>query len=172
MPITATPIERIAMNVVGPLPGSRAGKKYILTICDYTTRYPEVIALPSIETSRIANELVNLFARVGMPAEILTDQGTDFSMAQKSTFSELCRLAHLILVMPATNAVSECSFSAMRRLKTYLCSTMCQGRLNHVTLLNMNHEKVDQLDIDVIADEFVQGDEHHLRQFGKFTANT
>ncbi len=84
---------------------------------------------------------------------------------QKSIFSEVCRLAHLILVMPATNAVSERSFSAMRRLKTYLCSTMCQGRLNHVMLINMNHENVDQLDIDVIADEFVQGNEHRLRWF-------
>ena len=54
------------------------------------------------------------------------------SQAQKSFFSEVCRLAHLILVMPATNAVSERSFSAMRRLKTYLRSTMCQSRLNHV----------------------------------------
>ncbi len=62
--------------------------------------------------------------------------------------SEVCRLAHLILVMPSTNAVSERSFSSMKRLKTYFRSTMHQDRLNHVMLLNMNHEKVDQLDIE------------------------
>ena len=95
------------------------------------------------------------------------------SLAQKSFFSEVCHLANLILVMPATNAVSERSFSAIRRLKTYLRSTMCQSRLNHVMLLSINREKVDQLDIDVIADQFVVGirSEHRLRQFGKFTAN-
>ena len=93
------------------------------------------------------------------------------SQAQKSFFSEVCRLAHLILVMPATNAVSERSFSAMRRLKTYLRSTMCQSRLNHVMLLSINREKVDKLDIDIIADQFVEGSEHRLRQFGKFTTN-
>ena len=49
-----------------------------------------------------------------------------------------------------------------------LRSTMCQSRLNHVMLLSINREKVDQLDIDVIADRFVQGSEHRLRQFGKF----
>ena len=89
-------------------------------------------------------------------------------------FSEVCRLAHLILVMPATNAVSEHSFSAKRRLKTYLRSTMCQSKLNHMMILNINREKVDQLDIDVIhvADEFVQGNEHRFRQFVKFTGNT
>jgi hypothetical protein len=66
--------------------------------------------------------------------------------------------------MPASNAASERSFSAMRRLKTYLCSTMRQSRLNHVMLLNINREKVDYLDLDDIADQFVQGSEHHLRQ--------
>ena len=59
----------------------------------------------------------------------------------------------------------------MRRLKTYLRSTMSQSRLNHVMLLSINREEVDKLDIDVIADEFVQGCEHRLRQFGKFTNN-
>ena len=63
-------------------------------------------------------------------------------------------LAHLIIVMPAANAVSERSFSAMRCLKTYLRSRMSQSRLNHL-LLNINREKADQLDIDSIADEFV-----------------
>ena len=40
------------------------------------------------------------------------------SQLQKSFFCEVCRLAKLILVMPATNAVSKRSFSAMRHLKT------------------------------------------------------
>jgi len=70
--------------------------------------------------------------------------------------------------MPATNAASERSFSAMRRLKTYLRSTMCQNRLNHIMLLNVNKEKIDHLDTNTIANEFVCGSEHHLRFFGKF----
>ena len=66
------------MDEVGPLPKSKSGNKDILTICDYATRYPEAIALPSIEASRIAKELVKLFTSVGTPEEILTDQGTNF----------------------------------------------------------------------------------------------
>ena len=93
----------------------------------------------------------------------------DLSLPQKSFFSEVCLLARLIIVMPASNAVSERSFSAMRRLKTYLRCTMRQSRLNHLLLLNLNQEKVDQLDIDAIGDEFIRGSEHRLRQFGKFT---
>ena len=81
MPLIDVPFQRIAMDVVGPLPRSRSGNKYILTICDYSTRYPEAIALPSIEASRIAKELVSLFSRVGIPEEILTDQGSNFMSA-------------------------------------------------------------------------------------------
>ena len=58
--------------------------------------------------------------------------------------------------MPSTNAVSERSFSAMRRLKTYLRSTMRQIRLNHVLLLNMHKERLDSLDLDIIANDFVR----------------
>ena len=78
MPLIDHPFQRIAMDVVGPLPRSRSGNKYILTICDYATRYPEAIALPSTEASRIAKELVLLSSRVGIPEEILTDQGSNF----------------------------------------------------------------------------------------------
>ena len=45
MPLIDRPFQRIAMDVIGPLPRTRSGHKYILTICDYATRYPEAIAL-------------------------------------------------------------------------------------------------------------------------------
>ena len=55
--------------------------KYILTICDYATWYLEAIPLSSIEAERIARELVKFFSSVGIPDEILTDQGTNFMSA-------------------------------------------------------------------------------------------
>ena len=54
MPLIDQPFQQMAMDVVGPLPRTRSGNKYILTICDYATRYPEAIALPNTEASRIA----------------------------------------------------------------------------------------------------------------------
>ena len=45
---------------------------------------------------------------------------------------------------------------------------MGQARHNHILLLNINKEKVDFLDLDIIANEFVQGSEHRLKIFGKF----
>ena len=81
MPLVAKPFQRIAMNFVGPLLRTQHGNRFILTICDYATRYPEVIALPSTDVYRGARELVAFFAWVGIPEEILMDQGFNFMSA-------------------------------------------------------------------------------------------
>ena len=70
--------------------------------------------------------------------------------------------------MPSTNVASERSFSTMKRLKTYLQSTMGQSRLNHLMVLNVYKEVLDKLDLTTVANEFVQGSEHRLHVFGTF----
>ncbi len=58
---------------------------------------------------------------------------------QRELLSEVCQLFQLLLVIPATNAVSsEKSFSASRRVKTYLRLTMAQDRLNHIMTLHIH----------------------------------
>eukprot|EP00731_Ephydatia_muelleri_P002368 Em0001g2368a len=47
--------RRVAMDIVGPLPRSKAGHRYILVLCDYATRYPEAIALRSIDAEHISS---------------------------------------------------------------------------------------------------------------------
>ncbi len=79
LPVVGEPFQRIAMDLVGPLPRSRAGHRYILVVCDYATRYPEAIPMKSIDAERVAEELVQLFSRVGILQEILTDQGSNFT---------------------------------------------------------------------------------------------
>ena len=42
------------MDIVGPLPRSRSGHRYIPVICDYSIRYPEAILLQSVDAEHIA----------------------------------------------------------------------------------------------------------------------
>lgn len=90
--VISEPFTRIAMDIVGPLPRSSAGHKYILVMCDYATRYPEAVPLRSIDAEHVAEELIKLFARVGIPREILTDQGSNF-MSQ--LLAEPYKLLHI-----------------------------------------------------------------------------
>ena len=92
LPIITEPFQKIAMDIVGPLPRSRSGNRYVLVICDYATRYPEAIALRSIDAEHVAEELIKVFSRVGVPQEILTDQGSNFT---SQLLTELYRLLHV-----------------------------------------------------------------------------
>ncbi|XP_064463594.1 uncharacterized protein LOC135374580 [Ornithodoros turicata] len=79
MPKIDTPFERVAVDIVGPIsPPSRSGNRYILTLVDFATRYPDAIPLRSIETERVAEGLVEILSRVGIPKEILSDRGSNF----------------------------------------------------------------------------------------------
>uniref|UniRef100_A0A3Q1F2Z4 Gypsy retrotransposon integrase-like protein 1 n=2 Tax=Acanthochromis polyacanthus TaxID=80966 RepID=A0A3Q1F2Z4_9TELE len=79
MPVIDTPFSRIAMDIVGPLERSSAGHRYILVVCDYATRYPEAFPLRKVKARQIANCLIQMFSRVGIPKEIITDQGSNFT---------------------------------------------------------------------------------------------
>ncbi|KAL2081694.1 hypothetical protein ACEWY4_023547 [Coilia grayii] len=90
LPIIDTPFTRIGMDIVGPLDRSKRGNRYILVMCDYATRYPEAFPLKNIKARQVANCLVQLFTRVGVPREIVTDQGTNFmSVLLKQVYSLL-----------------------------------------------------------------------------------
>lgn len=67
------------MDIVGPLERSSSGHKHILVVCDYATRYAEAFLLKKVKARQIANCLIQMFSRVGMPREILTYQGTNFT---------------------------------------------------------------------------------------------
>lgn len=79
LPVVDQPFDRIAMDIVGPLQRSRRGNRYVLTIMDYATKYPEAIPLKRIDTKTVADALVQVFARLGIPRELLTDQGSNFT---------------------------------------------------------------------------------------------
>ena len=67
------------MDIVGPIaPPSEAGHRYILTLVDYATRYPEVVSLKKVTTEPVAEALLGIYSRVGIPEEVWTDQGTRF----------------------------------------------------------------------------------------------
>ena len=75
------------MDIVGPMTRSCKGKRYLLTICDYATRYPEAIPLSNIRTDTVAEALINVFARVRLPEEIVHDQGSNF---MSKTMKSIC----------------------------------------------------------------------------------
>ena len=91
--------------------------------------------------------------------------------SRRKLLSEISTLGKLLLVMPAANAVSERSFTSLKRMKTYLRSTTGDSRLNHLTMLNVHKDRTDALTSADVANDFVGAKESREQLFGKFSAN-
>ena len=84
----------------------------------------------------------------------------------KTMLEEVHKILKLYLIIPLSSATAERAFSSLRRLKSYLRSTMTQKRLNHVVLLNTYKEQVDEISILDIAKEFISRNERRVDFFG------
>jgi hypothetical protein len=72
MPLIDTPFKRVQADLIGPIrPPSEQGHRYILTLVDYTTRYPDAVPLKSIGAEAVA--LIDMHSRLGVPEEVLSD---------------------------------------------------------------------------------------------------
>uniref|UniRef100_A0A8C5MQV2 Integrase catalytic domain-containing protein n=1 Tax=Leptobrachium leishanense TaxID=445787 RepID=A0A8C5MQV2_9ANUR len=94
------------------------GKKYILTVVDYATRYPEAVALRDIHTETVAGALLQIFYRVGFPQEILSDQGTQFTAEVTQQLWRLCGIKPLYSspYHPQTNGLCEWFNGTLKQL--------------------------------------------------------
>ena len=75
--------------------------------------------------------------------------------AARSIYSEILTLVELILVMRATNATSERSFSTLCRIKSYLRTTMSQQRLNNLMVIFIHRDSLDEMNLEDVADELI-----------------
>lgn len=89
--------------------------------------------------------------------------------AARSLFTEVEAYVKLLMTIPCSNAEAERSFSCLRRVKSYLRSTMGQERLNHVAILAIHPERLDSINVRVIAKDFVEKNDYRLKVFGQFT---
>ncbi|UYV84144.1 K02A2.6-like, partial [Cordylochernes scorpioides] len=84
------PVERIAIDIMGPLPRSDKGNRYILVAMDYFTKWPEAFPLADQEAETVAETLISqFFSRFGVPMQIHTDQGRNF---ESRLFAQMCKL--------------------------------------------------------------------------------
>jgi len=97
MPVIDIPFQRVAVDLIGPFsPASSQGNRFVLTLVDYATRYPEAVPLKNAETETVAEALVNIFSRVGVPMEVLSNQGTQFLSRVMKEVSRILSFKQLV----------------------------------------------------------------------------
>lgn len=125
MPLTITdtpngPWEKVAMDIVGELPETFDGNKYILTIQDNFSKFIVAIPLPKQDAETVAKAFAEeVILTFGICKTVLTDQGQNF---MSKLFKELCKLFGIKKIRTtAFRPQSNGSIERMHRsLKEYL----------------------------------------------------
>lgn len=96
LPVLSEPFARISIDIVGPLPKcTKSGNRFILTIMDMATHYPEAIPLCDHKAATVAKALTTVFSRFGFPQEIQSDLGTDFTSELMKLFLDEFHIRHI-----------------------------------------------------------------------------
>jgi hypothetical protein len=110
LPIKSESLPRIAIDVVGPLSQIRNSEnRFILTMFDLATHYPDAIALKDNTAQSVASALIGYFSHFGFADEIMSDRGTDFLSELISAFLHEFDISHLKTAAyhPQTNGSIE-----------------------------------------------------------------
>uniref|UniRef100_A0A673NE13 Gypsy retrotransposon integrase-like protein 1 n=1 Tax=Sinocyclocheilus rhinocerous TaxID=307959 RepID=A0A673NE13_9TELE len=115
------PMERVAVDIMGPFPITERGNRFVLAAMDYFTKWPEAYAIPNQEAETVSEALVEgMFSRFGMAEVVHSDQGRNF---ESKLFAALCERLGMHL-RPCVNGLAcrkpaqhHCIHKAMALLK-------------------------------------------------------
>lgn len=108
-PLCKARFAHVNIDIVGPLPPSQ-GNKYLLTMVDRFTRWPEAVPMPDATTITCARAFAfHWVARFGVPSDISSDRGSQFTSELWTIFNELLgiRLHRTCSFHPQANGLVE-----------------------------------------------------------------
>ena len=76
--VLSEPFEVLAFDLVGPFPKAKNGFRFLLTAVCMGSKWPEAIPLKAQTARAVANGMLEIFSRTGIPLQLLTDQGSQF----------------------------------------------------------------------------------------------
>jgi hypothetical protein len=89
IPVPRQRFSHIHVDIVGPLPVSKEGFRYLFTIIDRSSRMLEAVPLTNVETETCRDALISQWvARFGVPALLTSDQGAQFTSALANTAAD------------------------------------------------------------------------------------
>ncbi|MES9881558.1 MAG: reverse transcriptase domain-containing protein [Sedimenticola sp.] len=122
--LVGAPLDRLATDILGPLPLTPRGNRYVLLATDHFTKWVEIMAVPDQTATTCANRLLNdVISRFGCPLTLHSDQGRNY---ESSIFRELCRLLEVKKTRtsarnPKCNGQAErFNRTLLRMVKSYL----------------------------------------------------
>ena len=97
VPVPNRSWKQIGIDLIGPLPTTTNGNKYVISVTDHFSKWPEARASPTKEAINVTEFLNDLILRHGCPDVAISDQGTEFC-------NQVCPHVHY-----QTNVTLQCS---------------------------------------------------------------
>ena len=72
----------------------------------------------------------------------------------RAAFPNLIKVLQIILTIAVTSASCECTFSSLKRIKTWLRTTMSEERLVDLATLSIERDKSANLSLDQVVTDF------------------
>ena len=134
---------------------------------DFAQLHVQLQMLPSLLQARNQKRAGEPPIRCATKVRTCADVLNDTEMG-KALFPQVVALLKLYFTLPVTTATAERSFSALRRLKNYLRTSMKQTRLNSAMLLHVHKERCKDIDITALAKAFCEVNDRRQQFFGSF----
>lgn len=83
------PFTTVGLDIVGPLPITKRGNRFIIVLVDYCTKWVEAEPTINVESSDVKRFLTNVFSRHGIPEVLITDNGPQFTSDETKGFLDL-----------------------------------------------------------------------------------
>ena len=125
-PIASRPFEHVSIDILGPLPRTDEGNRYILSIIDLFSRFCVLKALRTKETAEIINCLRETFNYFGFPNVLLSDNALEFTSSALHQFSSIYSVKKTTVLpfCPYSNGTVETNNRKINQLlKLYVHST-------------------------------------------------
>lgn len=123
--VPKAPLDQVGLDIVGPLPATASGARYLLTFVDHLTRYAEAEPVKGISAAEVGEVFVKkMVARHGCPGRLLTDRGANFTSTLMRRVCELLGVKQIF-----TTAYHPQSNGRVERFhKTLINSMACYVR--------------------------------------------
>ncbi|GFW60485.1 hypothetical protein TNCV_943521 [Trichonephila clavipes] len=197
--VPAQRFETLAIDLFGPLPESKDGKRWILIYEDCTTKWVELFALPNATAKECAITLIEeVLLRYGIPRRLISDNGTQFVSAVMQQICYLLNIHQSLIPVYHPQAIPverknrnlkprlailvqnkhDCWLEKLPFIRFALNTAKCETTGQTAAFLNFGRELrtpsevVNGTRVVIHNDNFVPDITPYLKKFAKFSTQT